>query len=153
GDAEYEYEYSWEGWEPEVNNTIATRFKLTNLENKKGVFTVRFAFFDEAEHPFGAFQGVNYDEVKNVLPWSSASMWSNITQEIEGRSSAMFVPSVKKKNSTSTYWAYAIVEPPKREKCVTKYNYTKINKTIMVNRTVRVNKTETISLLDLIIGS
>lgn len=143
----YEWGYSWGGWFPETNNEIKTRFTLQNMEDIAGLFVISFAFFDNTIHPFSDYEGINYDNVREELPWDQASMHlNNIEKYLGPGETILLTPSAKKKNSTGVYWIYADVGEPTYEKCTTMSIYESKNRTTLERKKVQQNTTSIVPL-------
>ncbi len=116
---------------------------LKNLEDKRGKYRLQFAFFDESVHPFSIYQGVNYDLVRQQLPWESAAMHSpNFSYNLGPYEEVSVSHYVEKSDPDAEYWVYADIIAPTYEKCgkIVK-NITEIqNVTKIVNLTYETKK-------------
>ncbi|HLG23525.1 MAG TPA: hypothetical protein VI564_01185 [Candidatus Nanoarchaeia archaeon] len=137
--SDYVWNYTWEGYSDNENQKIVPRFRLYNYELLPGNYYIEFGFFDESIHHYARYQGIDYEKVKDELPWNEASMQSeNLTVYMEAGQSKLITASVSRKDPKVTYWTYALVTVPKRticEKILVKDNSTK-TKTETKYRTV-----------------
>jgi len=117
-DREYNWAYLWEGWRPQVDNTVSPILTLTNQEDKPGNFKVYYAFFDSARYYFDDYSGKTYEEVRLKLPWEAASMYSYVVNLSLGPGeSGTVVAYTEKANEDAIYWAYADIQAPTLEEC------------------------------------
>jgi hypothetical protein len=152
----YNWNYSWEGWEPEFQEFIAPKYRLRNLEDREGTFYVRFGFFDNGLHPFVRYQGKDYETIRDELPWSFASMLTeNLSYVVGPKKDILITPVTKKANSKSTYWVYADINLPKYRNCTGVYESEKIspNRTYIIyeTKTSLEQRNTTVRLIDYII--
>lgn len=148
---EYGYSYSWEGWDI-GENTIATNFRLSNLEKKAGTFKVDFAFFDESKYRFDDYKGLTYDLVQDKLPWDKASMRvDNVERKIDPEGNVLIVPSVTKADKNGVYWAYAYVHPPTLNDCRSETVAVEVNTTYNSTEAVKTTTVKSMSLWSIIV--
>jgi hypothetical protein len=139
---EFDWIYQWSGWNEDKEGYVSPIFKLTNLENETGEFTVEFAFFDNAIYDYDAYHGKPYETVEERLPWEAAAMHSYLMKErVNPGQEVVFNSYTKKKNTGSSYWAYADVDVPIHKVC----NYTTEYINVTRNRTVTRYRDEEVS--------
>lgn len=124
--------YEWLGWSDEPEGYISPIYNLTNLENESNRFEVYFAFFDDSVYPYALYREKDYDSVKDRLPWSAASMYSQkVVYELGPFEEKEIVISTKMPYN-SNYWVYADVEVLNKTIC---------NKKIYSNNETRIDNT------------
>ena len=150
---EHNWDYTWENWLPEESGMITAAFRLANFEDRSGMFRINFAFFDNSTYPYDEYDGINYDQVQDRLPWSAADMHVyNMSHNIGPRESVLFTPSVRKKNPSSVYWIYADVSVPEYRKCVTTYVQMMKNDSETIKRPVVKKIKKTVSLWQILVS-
>lgn len=155
-DRKYNWNYTWEGWAPDVKDMTSPNYRLYNLEGKSGQFTVRFLFFDTKRVAFVAYEGKDYNAIKSQLPESSASMISeNFTFTLDANSDKVVNIYTKKAQQNASYWVYADVHVPLLHECsqISSQPSKLLNKTFTDYQTVQSSKDEniTVRLIDYII--
>jgi hypothetical protein len=149
---EHQWSYGWEGWNPEKDQVISPVFLLENLEDKSATFTVSFAFFEQSEHPYEKYQNIDYEKIRDILPWESASMFANnIVQSIGGKEEVIISPSAVREKVDGIYWVYADVKVPSYNDCKTEITEKTVEKTEMVKERVKRNKRVTRSWWDILL--
>ncbi|MCP3684836.1 MAG: hypothetical protein GY861_19395 [bacterium] len=156
-DKQYLWGYEWVGWLPEHENKISPRFRLTNIEEKIGEYTVYFAFFDESEYLYENYKGQYYDDVRERLPWSSASMYSEKVKVTLGvGEKALITIYTEKKDPNAVYWVYPDINVPVYPVCSKKLEYQNVttNKSVTKYKIepIKRNATERITLWDLLMS-
>jgi len=138
-DRKFHWDYEWTEWNYDQEGYASPNFKLINLENESGEFTVEFAFFDNSLYPYEDFYEKPYETVEYKLPWEAASMHSYpMKKRLNPGQEEIFTSYTEKKHSSSSYWAYADVEPPIHKVC----NYTAEYINVVRNRTITKYMTE-----------
>jgi len=135
---EFNYRYDWDGWNPEQEGYISPRFRLYNLENRTGEFTVYFAFFDQDEHRYEDYQGKDYAFVREQLPWDKAAMYSSkASYGLSHNENVLITIFTKKKDPDASYWAYADITAPTKVDCESEeiYEYITRNRSVTKYRT------------------
>jgi hypothetical protein len=114
----YSWTYEWLGWQPTQNSSISPIFKIINNENERGEFEVYFIFFDDHYWAYEEYGTKTYDEVKDKLPLSAVSFYSDrLKVDLGPKEEKVIIEYTEKTNPAGNYWAYAIVNPPKLQVC------------------------------------
>lgn len=152
-DEEFKWSYQWGEWNPEVDGVISTNFFLINDEPRVGTFIVNFAFFDNSLYPYEKFAGIDYDLVRDILPWDAAEMWAeDVKVKLGSYESILITPTAKKVNQNTQYWVYADVTEPTYRSCYNNYKLVEKNKTSYETRQYIRYNNNTITLWDYVLG-
>lgn len=132
---EHEWNFEWEGYNDVGIQSISPKIRLYNAEDRSGTYHLQFGFFDQSKYNFERFREKKYDTVRDILPWSSASMYSeNITVPIGANEDRLITSFTPKPDPGGIYWVYALITAPSYNKCETTVIY--INKTSLSSRNV-----------------
>ena len=117
---EFNWAYTWQGWADLEEDYISPNFFIINYEDKVENFDIRFAFFDNTEHPYDLYRGFEYEDFKHELSGDDAKMHSKwITITLGPKENRTITIPTKAPNPDHTYWALVDVEaPPPYEVCV-----------------------------------
>lgn len=153
----FRWEYRWEGWNPLNSDYVSPIYRLVNLEDAAGAFSVEFAFFDESLYRYSDYEGIEYALVSDKLPWGAASMHSPVVlYNLTGKEERIISVSVKKADRTKSYWVYAHVVPPDNIECLDiPSDYIEArsrNYTMRSSENIRANITSRITLWDFLIN-
>lgn len=118
GTFKYSSEWVKHGWVYEAREMSPT-IRLTNLENKAGIFYVQFAFFDR-----------NYYEFEEeYAEWDNANIYSERKKVALGPYEEKEVNILTKNPASSSYWTYKRITAPSYEDCEEKTKYKDVGKT------------------------
>ncbi len=124
-----------------IGNSARPNLRITNKEEKWGLFKVNFSFIDEELFPYDIYGGQNLKSslAEGSISYDDASFYSNTYVFYLGPGEQINVnEGTNKPDPTKKYWAIAYIEEPQIEECsqITEYVNKTENRTFTETRSV-----------------
>ena len=125
----YNYRWEWGDWK-EDGNFISPTLKLTNLENKAGIWKVRFAFYDS-----NYFSSEDDNKGIKIASIDEANMYSKTVEvNIAPYETRETYIMTEKKNPSVLYWAKYDIIYPQYSDCKENIQYIDVEKSTEITR-------------------